>query len=343
MTKTIERPKRGITLPPLPEIDDVTRREFLIGAAGLLLLPAGCGGGEENGGEASGETRTIEHVMGTTEIPAEPRRIVAVDYNLLEELTVLGVKPVGSLYGSPEFLEEEAEGVEVVGGNDGTPNLERIASLDPDLIIAWESMMGDGNYEPLSEIAPTVVFERKDGFGNWRETLTFIAEILGREERAEEQLAEFDERAGRIRKALDERGYDEQEFSVFGSFNADFAVFNYVEGFPITILDSVGLEISRSQVEAYEKDPAAFDGMSIELLSRLDADVIFFLNPTLPSGGGGDGEFVEGTLKESPLFQQLTAVRNDRLCEVPYARWNEGSVIAANLILDDLEKALLGA
>lgn len=66
MTKTIERVR---TFPPLPEIDDATRREFLLGAAGLLLLaPYGCGSSVGSGGEGgsgpSGETRVVEHAAG---------------------------------------------------------------------------------------------------------------------------------------------------------------------------------------------------------------------------------------------------------------------------------------
>ncbi len=67
MTKKIEAAERGIAVPP-HIVDDLTRREFLIGSAGLLLLPAGCGGDGGNGGEAtSGETRTIEHAFGEVE------------------------------------------------------------------------------------------------------------------------------------------------------------------------------------------------------------------------------------------------------------------------------------
>ncbi len=97
MTKTIQVLERGITLPPLPEIDDVTRREFLIGTAGLLLLPAGCGSDGEGGDEASGEMRTVEHALGTTEVPTEPRRVVVIDsYLTLTTALMLGVPVVGA-------------------------------------------------------------------------------------------------------------------------------------------------------------------------------------------------------------------------------------------------------
>lgn len=155
------------------------------------------------------------------------------------------------------------------------------------------------------------------------------------------RLAAYDRRAGRIRAALAERGLDEQEVSVFGPANAQFAVFNYVEGFPVTVLNDVGLSIARSQVKAYEANRDAFGGGSLEVLSRLDADFIFFLNDTLESDGEADGKWINNEFKQNALFQRLDAVRNDRVCDVPYNRWNEGSTIAANLLLDDIERCLL--
>jgi ABC-type Fe3+-hydroxamate transport system substrate-binding protein len=93
MKKTIETP--GMLLP---EVDDATRREFLIGAAGLLLLPAACGGQQDGGDSPSGETRTVEHQLGTTEVPVNPQRIVALDSAIIPDgLLALDEKPVGAI------------------------------------------------------------------------------------------------------------------------------------------------------------------------------------------------------------------------------------------------------
>jgi iron complex transport system substrate-binding protein len=326
--------------------ENLTRRRFLTGMGGLLGAAAlgACGAGEQASAPAAtvAATRRVTHAGGETDVPVNPQRIVAVDYNTVEELLVLGITPAGVLYTTPSFLRDATAGVPVIG-NDGTPNLERIASLAPDLIIAWEPQMGEGNYEPLSQIAPTVLIERDlDGtFAKWREELLVTAEIVGRTAQAQEQLAAFDQRATRIGAALAERGLDRQEISVFGSFNAEFAVFNYLEGFCITVLNQLGLQVAQAQIDAYAANPDVFNSISLELLPQLDADFIFFLNAALDDTGG-DAEFINNAVKNNPLFQQLSAVQNGRLCEVPYARYNQGSIIAANLILDDVERCLLG-
>jgi hypothetical protein len=69
--KSIEVP--GFTLPG---IEDITRRDFLIGGAVALLL-AGCGSGETES-EFSGDTRTVESPMGSVEFPENPERLVAM-------------------------------------------------------------------------------------------------------------------------------------------------------------------------------------------------------------------------------------------------------------------------
>jgi len=342
-TGTLPHTRPHTTAPFTLSITYPTRRRFLITAGGsILITAAGCAGGDGatmDSPPPSAATRRIKHALGETEVPVEPQRIVVVGYNEAEDLAALDIRPVGVMYdaGARSFLADALNNVPVVG-IDNQPNLEKIATLDPDLILGvdWAT---EELYDRLSTIAPTVVVDRGDGFERWREQFEFIADVVGRTERATELLAAYDQRTAQIRQALAARQLDTTEVSVFGSWNAEYAVFNYVEGFPITVLNAVGLEVVASQREIYRTNPTAFDGMSLELLPQLDADIIFFLDSTI-EGQEGDKEFVNA-VKTHPLFQQLRAVQNGNVCEVPYGRWNEGSILAAHLILDDVERCLL--
>ncbi|MGH3089198.1 MAG: twin-arginine translocation signal domain-containing protein, partial [Rubrobacteraceae bacterium] len=72
MTKAIHRVRS------FPEIhNDLTRRDFLAAAA-LIALAPGCGGGEESGEGASDETKEVEHSLGTSDVPVEPERVIAM-------------------------------------------------------------------------------------------------------------------------------------------------------------------------------------------------------------------------------------------------------------------------
>lgn len=185
-----------------------------------VALLAGCGGGTEpstpdttsgeastdasvaEGGDAADEPVTITHRHGRTEVPADPQRVVAVGFNDADVVLALGIVPLGerSLLGGldaaerPWFVEEldGAEPPEQLGAEE--LDYERIAALEPDLILGLYSAMTEQEYAMLSGIAPTVA--QPDGFVDfgvpWRDQLEITGRALGREGRAEELRAEVE-------------------------------------------------------------------------------------------------------------------------------------------------------
>ncbi len=113
---------------------------------------------------ADAATRTVEHELGTSEVPVDPQRIVVVDRRgTLAFLLELGIEPVGALeaawlFGDPfhPMVMDAAvsAGVAPIDGTDG-PNLEQIAALQPDLIIGNVRDMAETEAE-LAQIAPTI-------------------------------------------------------------------------------------------------------------------------------------------------------------------------------------------
>lgn len=329
MTKTVERIR---ALPPLPEIDDVTRREFLIGAAGLLLRPAGCGTESGEGEQtASGETRTVEHELGTTEVPVEPQRVVAIHPIVIDTVLTLGVEPVGISETAVSFLNERLpDDTEAVGGT-AQPNLEAIAALDPDLIVG-----PDGNieeiYDELSQIAPTVGVYFGDGTGEWQRTGRAVAGALGRTEELEAELSAYDERAMEIGRRLgvpDEaptvavvRAGESLRFELPGIFSGS------------VLYRDVGLPLPPGLREPAEAGEPTLQ-ISQEQFSRGDAEVLF-----LYSANEENPQQEIEAVREDPLFQTLQAVDSGNVYAVG-EHWFWGSLIAANLILDDLFEHLV--
>ena len=194
--------------PPLAAaVRGPTRREFLIGAASLLVLGAvGCGTGEEGepNENASGGTRTVEHKYGATEVSGTPERVVTVGFSDQDPVLALGVKPVAvtDWYGDyPYAVWPWAQGElgdakpEVLNRGKFTgatePNFEQVAALEPDLIVGMYSGLSEQQYETLSEIAPTVPQsgEYPDYGMPWQEMTRVAGRALGKQERAEEIIA----------------------------------------------------------------------------------------------------------------------------------------------------------
>lgn len=324
MPRTVERPK--IVLPPLPEIDDATRRKFLIGAGSLLLLaPYGCGRGESEDTGSSGRTRTVRHARGETAVPVSPKRIVAPDLFAIDTLIALGVKPIGVRDQAtvPQYLAREIEGIESVGV---APNLEAVAALEPDLILTTEGYETD---EELSRIAPTV-FAKFESSADWKRIHLKFSEALGMEEEGRRILDEYEARAADIGDSFEG---SPPEVSVLRA-SEEFGMSLYLpDSFPGTVVEDAGLSRPEGQRgEGFNKE------ISLELIGEAEADAIFvwaFEDSTQ------DNKRVIRDLREDPLFGQLDAVRRGNVYAVG-EHWIGSGPTAANLILDDLEKFLGG-
>ena len=180
-------------------------------AAALALSLAACGSGPDaatgdgTAAPAASSTRTVETARGPVEVPAEPERVVVLDTGELDSAVALGVVPVGAVRAPVQdgllgYLADDLDGVELVGEID-EPDLERIAALDPDLILGSELRVGQV-YDQLSAIAPTVLTETVGVV--WKENLLVHGAALGREEQAQELLDAYEARADEVGAAVDD-------------------------------------------------------------------------------------------------------------------------------------------
>ncbi|MGD9526615.1 ABC transporter substrate-binding protein [Pseudonocardia sp.] len=159
----------------------------------VLLLVAGCAAGAPGAPPVGSGAFpvTITHALGTTVIPAEPRRIVALSYEE-DALALVGVPVVGragNLYAAAGEPYPWQRGKVDLAGVDsdavtsaGDVDFERIAALRPDLILATNRYDLDATYAKLSAIAPTVGYETAWGRSTWQETAIVIGRAVGRED-----------------------------------------------------------------------------------------------------------------------------------------------------------------
>jgi iron complex transport system substrate-binding protein len=182
-------------------------------ALAAVLALAGCGSEDaepSGGGEQPGFPVTIEHRFGTTEIPGAPERVVTVGYTEQDMALALGVQPVGirDFLGGYKFRERpwaqdalQGPPPASVGGEE--INFERVAAQRPDLIIGVNSGMAKGDYDKLSQIAPTVA--QSDEFIDfgvpWQEQTLTIGRALGREQQAQDLV---DDVEGQFAQAREE-------------------------------------------------------------------------------------------------------------------------------------------
>lgn len=320
------------TKPGIPSERLSVRRLPL--SAGLLapviaLSLTACGSSDDAASRPStGEpdTRTVTHARGSTEVPADPQRVVVLDLGELDSALALGVTPVGAVRapvnsGLLSYLQEQAGDIELVG-EIGEPSLEQIAALEPDLILGSELRVADF-YDDLSAIAPTV-FTETVGVA-WKDNLAVHAEALGRQDEASELLAAYEQRAEQVGVAVD----DAVQASVVRFVPGEIRLYAKAS-FIGTVLEDVG--IARPPVQDVEE----FDVVvSAERIDEAVGDVVFV--GTYGDPAETDGPAVLG----GPLWQRLPAVQAGDVHEVDDDVWFLGTGVgAAELVLDDLERVL---
>lgn len=276
-------------------------------------------------------TRTIEHAMGTTQVPLSPERVVVLDYAPLDTALALGIQPVGTieLLDSPIYPDDVNT---IATVDEGTqPNLETILRLQPDLILGSRAIFRRW-YGRLSQIAPTVLSEDNGRDGDWQANVQLYAEALGQAEQAEQLLADYQQRVESLQSSLAEP-LQQMEVSVIATWRGGVVAYS-TNSFSGAVLRDIG----------FARNPAQGEGrrygirLSREDLTQIDGDVLFLLHNVTIEASVAQADFVD-----DPLWSQLNAVEQGLVCEVNTAVWAGGrSILAANQILQDIETCLGG-
>ncbi|NTZ16992.1 iron-siderophore ABC transporter substrate-binding protein [Paenibacillus sp. JMULE4] len=301
----------------------------------LMLVIAGCGGNQQ-GGEASQppqvpetenqDARVVQHAMGTTEIKGTPKNVVTLFQGATDAALALKVKPVGAVESWIEqpwynYIRAQMEGVTNLG-SENQPDLEKLASIQPDLIIASKTRH-EKIYKQLSAIAPTVMTEEVH---LWKDTLALTSEALNKKDEEKKFLEEWNRKVADFKEKMGDKLKLEAGIV---DFRVDHARIVYT-GFSALVLDELGIARPASQ----RGTEWGVQLTSKESIPQMDADIIFDQTSTTRDDGRLD---LRKAWSEHPLWKKLKAVQNNRVFEVDTAVWNNGSgPLAAMEMVNDL-------
>ncbi|MGI9003084.1 MAG: ABC transporter substrate-binding protein [Pseudonocardia sp.] len=314
-------------MPPFASIDaldavhdDCTRRRFLTGAAAAGLL-TGCSSSPSSpsttdAAQGAGFPVMIEHRFGVTTIPALPQRVVTIGD---EDIAVaLGVTPVGAVRntqtdsGVAPWLEGRIDPatttlIDIPPGAEGAGatgvNIEQVAALGPDLILAIGHFGLELDYPALSRLAPTVGYATEWGGQSWQEQTLVDARALGVPERGQQAVAETE---AAVRAARDARpGLAGKTVTFSYAFAPDQIVtLKSAKDYAVQLLQELGLRIPPSVQQLPDIAPGNPGGaLSYENTSLLDSDVVVMLYAS---------DDLQRQVEELGLFGNLRAVRNQR-------------------------------
>ena len=226
------------------------RREFLgaAGAAGLLLATACTSGG--SGGSAP-KSVTVKHIFGETTIPAPPKRVVSAGFTEQDDLLAVGVVPIAvtNWFGDQPFAVWPWATAKLGGARPVLLNLDngiqvdQIAKLKPDLIVAVNAGLDADTYQKLTAIAPTVAQSDGDAFFEpWKDQATTVATAVFQGDKMKQLITDIDNKFGDVAK--NNAGFkDKRALLLAGSFY-DNTLAATRSGWRTEFLTAMGFQIS---------------------------------------------------------------------------------------------------
>ncbi|MPY94463.1 MAG: ABC transporter substrate-binding protein [Acidimicrobiia bacterium] len=295
-----------------------TRRRFLVGslAATASALVAACG----DDAAPSTEPRSAATSSGADPFPVEVvgalgpitverrlERVVTVGYLRDTDIAVaLGVVPVGiadrGLFegGLAPWVADALAGTsqpELLPGE--SVNLEQVAALRPDLILATDSFTLEEDYGALSAIAPTLSYKTGRNDDSWQTMATHIGPALGKTAEADALVADAEAELAAARRDHPEL---EGKTFTFGPVQPDGRTFtiNRTDDASAALLGELGLVLSPQVTALPEGTIPNRTEISAEQLDLIDADVVLLTFSTDES---------PRAFESRPLFEQLPSVQ----------------------------------
>jgi len=152
---------------------------------------------------------TVKHIFGETRIPAPPKRVVSAGFTEQDDLLAVGVVPIavtdwfgGAPFGVWPWAQPELGGAQpvVLNLNDGV-QVDPIASLKPDLIVATNAGLDQDTYTKLAAIAPTIAQSGPDAFFEpWKDQATAIGQAVFKADDMAKLIAGVDEKFAGVGK-----------------------------------------------------------------------------------------------------------------------------------------------
>lgn len=317
----------------------VTRRAFLGGAVGVVATAflAACSGDSDGDSDGDNVGDSGDGASGTTPAPSteaagHPSRIVALNTGHLDHLLLLGIVPVGLAVaksangdpsGIPDYIYDrfgdtvDLDAIQQVGLR-SAPDIERIATLNPDLILSNDR----ADEALLTQLrAITTVVTTNGGSELWKDDLSILADAVGKREEADELLGAYEKEAS---DWADRRGEAVTVSLVRGRGD------EYILTGPRSLSGSVVEDAGLTRPEGQRFTDKANHDLSLENTDQLEADHLFY------SFDGGADE-----VTRSASWRNLSVVKDGDAHPVDMDAWFlNASLIAAEYILAELKEKI---
>ena len=274
----------------------------------------------------------VEDSEGVKTIKAQPVRVAALSWDIAEQVIELGVTPVAvpDIAGYSDWVVQPAipDGVADIGTRT-EPNFSALKKLNPDVILIASPQKD--LQERLSEIAPVFYYqtysEQHSNAAAAIENFKKIAQLLGKEEQANNKLAAMDARIAVLKAEL-AKAYpgDKPKVTSF-RFASTTSVYIYGDNsIPQYALEQLGFENAMDL-------PASQWGISQKRMTELKKvknGIALYFEP-FP---------YQDKLNQSPIWKSMPFVRNGQFSPVE-ASWSYGGAMSILYNAEAMAQSLL--
>lgn len=314
------------------EITSLPRRWWRWTAAAalalLLVAATACGGGNwGNQTTAQGGPEPFTDGLGrTVTLPGPAQRVVALSPSGVETLFAIGVTPVGR----PDSATEPPEALAVESiGTAYQPNLERIAALAPDLILADAALHAD--LIPRLEALGVPVYAMD--FGSVDRVTASLREagiLTGRPEAGEAAARRVEDA---INAATRNLPADRPTVAVVIAAGQG----QYFAAKPSSYVGSILERLGARNIVREDEPVGRIEGytaLSQERLAQADPDALIFVNP-VPGAPP-----LSQTLARDPAWANLRALREGRVLDADPAVYVQAAGPRVVQAIDELSRLL---
>lgn len=295
----------------------MSRIRTAIAVVAAALLPLGltaCAsdGGDKKESSAASKEITVTHAQGETKVKTNPEKVVVLDFGVLDTLDALGVDSVVGLpkQALPKFLSEYGGDKYTDIGTMQEPDMEKIAELDPDLILIGGRTAE--KYAELNALAPTLdlTVSSADFMPAFAEVSKNLGEIFGKSDVVTSELAKIDDQIAETKKSSADAGkglivlVSGGKLSAFGP-GSRFGFVHDVLGVPAASTD---LKVDRHG-----------QAISFEFIAQTNPQQLFVIDRDAAIGQPA-GEGAKEVLSND-LVGQTDAAKNKKITYLDGARW----------------------
>ncbi|WP_026478642.1 ABC transporter substrate-binding protein [Alkaliphilus transvaalensis] len=277
----------------------------------VLILLAGCQGStvtpttsNEDSAPIEGQQFRLVESDGTELILDDiPERIVVLSVATAEIMHSLGIPLVGITTTSRELSEELKKLPDV--GIPMTPDMERIAALNPDLVIMSTNFKGQ-QAENFKHFNLNAFFLDNQKYSDTQKSIEMLAEAFGKEEKIEEILKPIKEREEALLKNVTATKKP-RVMVMFGSGESfTMARNNSFVGEMVMIL---GGENVTDDLD-FGEDMASMVPISIEEVVKFDPEIILRISHGNPRQVQRQ---YEAEFESNAVWHEINAVKNNRV------------------------------